>query len=77
MNESPIQWECEQCGARNIDSYLFTAVPMCGNCGCDTDWDDILVQGTRLTCRGCYGTGVDLDGREMCMDCGGAGYVFW
>jgi transcription initiation factor TFIIIB Brf1 subunit/transcription initiation factor TFIIB len=38
-----IEWDCPECGAINVDDDRETAVPMCGDCGVEVGWDEILV----------------------------------
>lgn len=35
-------WYCPDCGEMNLDDFAQTSVPMCGNCGSEFDWDDVI-----------------------------------
>jgi len=48
MDESNwVTWNCPECGEENMDSYKFTARPLCEGCECDFDWDDVFDTGTQ------------------------------
>lgn len=37
-----ILWTCPHCGSENIDHPSMTAIPMCGDCQKDVDWQEII-----------------------------------
>jgi hypothetical protein len=40
--ELEVEWDCPNCKSPQVDNYLETAVPFCGNCLEDVHWDEIL-----------------------------------
>lgn len=40
-NVSIVEWGCT-CKCRNMDDYVKTALPMCGQCGNTFEWDELL-----------------------------------
>jgi len=37
-----IYWKCKNCNGTNCDDYVLTCFPICGDCGKQRDWEDIL-----------------------------------
>lgn len=46
-----INWKCPHCRATNTDYTEVTAVPMCGDCLLDVEWEDIPERPQRRTDR--------------------------
>ena len=41
VGEDAVEWNCPNCGERNVDWPHLTVVPICENCDEDYDWEEI------------------------------------